>query len=360
MDSERNTDFIGVCVSDNKRDLIKIVRKRLSWYPRDICILIFYLEHLDLDKLNVTGEYYKKTKGKIEQSNGSFPIPKVIYLQCYADHELLTKIEETAGCRVFNNFIFEKWQCWKLLSRNKMLSSHLPDTQQLCNEADFKKFVNRYQDVFLKPISPIDGYNARGLVRVRMQKEKNIEAIYQKKLKTDVKEFESYDHLWSSIQQMVSVNPYIVQQSIPTVNLNGMPVDFRLNMNKNGKGDWEVAALFVRIALNGSHVAGGRGIQYLPFDIREFLNLIIFHDENKTTAKLSSIKDLGFKICQTFDQSGYHVADIGIDLGMDENGHLWIFEVNPLPCPYVPPVKDESWVKPFDYAQYLMEKGKRG
>jgi hypothetical protein len=44
---------------------------------------------------------------------------------------------------------------------------------------------------------------------------------------------------------------------------------------------------------------------------------------------------------------------------MDENGHLWIFEVNPLPFPTQGSVQDYSLTRPVDYAVYLASKRKK-
>lgn len=352
----RKTPIIGICVSKEKRDLHRIVTERLKRYPFDVTIITFGMKKLDLVSLKVKGDCFEKKTGKIGHYQGSFPIPNVIYMQCYEDPDLLRRIEKTAGCRVFNNFIFEKGQCWDLLASNKILSCHLPDTQQICNETDLKTFLYRYQDVFIKPINPTEGHSSKGIVRVKIQKVKNIEAIYQKKHKIVLNEFQSFEDFWTSIQLMLSANPHIVQESIGTMKLNEMPTDIRLNMNKNGQGEWTVSALFVRIALNGSHVAAGRGTQYLPIEIKQFLRLAFLNDEMKTVSMIHSIRDLGYLIGQSFDKSGYHMADLGLDLGLDEKGKLWIFEVNPLPFPFGSPVQDDSWAKPLEYAQYLLKK----
>gem|GEM_PF-4777140 len=47
------------------------------------------------------------------------------------------------------------------------------------------------------------------------------------------------------------------------------------------------------------------------------------------------------------------MADLGIDLGVDEKGKLWIFEVNHIPFPALGAIEDPSVYKPLEYAYYL-------
>ncbi|WP_077212525.1 YheC/YheD family protein [Bacillus dakarensis] len=351
------TPVIGICVSKVKRDLHRIVAERLKRYPCDATLITFRIEKLNLERQKVQGTCFEKKEGKIEHYQGSFPIPKVLYMQSYADPDLFKKIEESVGCIIFNNFIFEKWQAWNLFASNKTLMSHLPDTKKICTEIELKTSLSLYQDVFLKPINPVKGHSSKGIVRVKLINEENIKVIYQKGHKIILDEFQSFNSFWSSIQSTLATNSYIVQQSIETIRWGEeKPTDIRMNMNKNNKGEWTVSSLFARIALNGSHVAAGRGTQYLPIEIKQFLSLHFLNDEIKTTAMINALTNLGHKICQTFDQSGYHMADLGIDLGIDKSEQLWIFEVNPLPFPFASPIRDDSWIKPLEYARYILEK----
>lgn len=53
-------------------------------------------------------------------------------------------------------------------------------------------------------------------------------------------------------------------------------------------------------------------------------------------ACITSIMELGLSIGHWFDASGHHMADLGIDLGIERNGKLWIIEVTPFPFPFGP------------------------
>ncbi|MBD1383056.1 YheC/YheD family protein [Metabacillus arenae] len=346
IDKEKSDHpHIGICVSKAKRRLRKLVKQRLQQYPDDATIITFYIEDVDLVKHNVRGTCLEKRAGEISRSKGIFPFPDVIYMQCDLDHKMLKEFEQVIGHKVFNSFIFDKWKGWHLLANDKVLCHHLPDTRKLESEIDLQQFLYDYEDIFLKPINPIYAHNSKGIVRVKLQREGGIEVTYrQKGLRR--KSFEFYEEFqdWISPKYF---KDYIVQQSIATIKWGKKVTDIRLNMNKNGKGEWEVTLLLFRIASNDSHSMPG------ILAAHPFSNLPKMYPQNKNMENIEiSVVNLGFKICHVLDKSEHHMADLGIDLGVDENGHLWIFEVNPLPYP-LRGVDDLSMTRPLEYASYL-------
>ncbi|HZH58222.1 MAG TPA: YheC/YheD family protein, partial [Metabacillus sp.] len=161
-------------------------------------------------------------------------------------------------------------------------------------------------------------------------------------------EFKSYEDFWKWFSNHFIIEDFMMQQGIQTMKWNGLATDIRLNMNKNRKGLWEVSALLFRIASNTSHVIPG------PLAVIPIAQLTRFGYEKEEIDQMEkTIKALGFKICTALDLSEHHMADLGIDLGFDKNGHLWIYEVNPLPHPIELVQEEYSLTRPIEYALYL-------
>lgn len=346
-----NSSLIGICVSKTKPGLFSQVKERLQRYPGDATILRFYIQDVNWRNRKVKGVCLEKINGQINEKQGIFPFPDVIYLQCPVDRMVAKKMEQVIGRKVFNSFPFDKWKGLDFIKNDNILHHHLPDTQQLKNQTDLEQFLLKYEDVFLKPIH---GHSSKGIIRVKLHRKGNVEVTYQKEYQTFRKELESPKKLWKFIPHLFSATPYLMQKSIQTVQWKGRPTDIRLNINKNETGEWGVSALFTRYALNGSHIGSGRGIQYMPLDMKRFLNDMFPDDKVKVEDTEKAIVDLGFNICRAFDKSEQHMADLGIDLGLDENWHLWIFEVNSLPFPFAEPIMDHSLTRPLEYAHYLL------
>ncbi|MGG0772742.1 YheC/YheD family protein [Priestia megaterium] len=351
MDQYRqNLPFIGICVSKVKPLFEKLAKERLENYSGDAILITFHIEDLNLSKRNVKGVCWEKLGESINRKEGLYPLPDVIYLQCYVEHNVIKQIERVIGRTVFNSFIFDKWECWSLLVRDNELRNHLPNTKKLVNKTNIYPFLYQYKDIFLKPIDVSHAHNSRGIFRVKLHHRGNIEVFYREKNKMKEKRFKSYQKFQDWILPKLSPGGYILQQSIETVKSSRNATDIRINMNKNGTGQWEVSMTLVRVASNISHVIPK--FITAAYSISNFIRTITV-DEEKREAMESSVVNVGLKVCRALDKYGYHMADLGIDLGMDENGHVWIFEINPLPFPFRGSISDYSLTRPIEYASYL-------
>jgi hypothetical protein len=353
MNNDRAQPLIGFCVSrDYYPGLLGLVTQRLHFAPDDVTFIRFHLKDIDFNNLQVKGEQFQKdTRGWIE---GVFPIPDVVYMQCSANREEIKRIENVIGPKVFNSFIFDKWEGWNILNNYQELCDHLPNTQLLQNHMDLKDFLNKYNynDVIFKPIH---GYSSEGILRMKFQENNKIKLFYKQGLKMEMQEFPHSREFWHFFSLKINYGSYIIQQSIETVKFRENVSDIRLNMTRNSKGQWEVSLILFRVATNSSIVIPS---SISAYTLDNFLKSSVYKKEKMGDIE-NSIINLGIKICHAFDKLGYHMADLGIDLGMDENGHLWIFEVNPLPHPTQGSVRDYSLTRPVEYAVYLVSQGKK-
>jgi YheC/D like ATP-grasp len=346
---KKNLPFIGVCVSKVKPLFEKLARERLEKYLGNANLITFHIEDLNLSKRNVRGICWEKVGESINRKEGVYPLPDVIYLQCYVENNVIKQIERVIGRKVFNSFIFDKWECWSLLGRDNGLRNHLPYTRKLVNKTNIYPFLYQYKDIFLKPINVSHAHNSRGIFRVKLQNKGKIEIFYREKNKMKEKRFKSYQKFLDWTLPRLSPGGYILQQGIETVKSSKNATDIRINMNKNSKGQWEVSMILVRVASNISHVIPKFVTAY---SISNFIKTLTV-DKEKEAEIEKSVINVGMKICSMLDKSGYHMADLGIDLGMDENGHVWIFEINPLPFPFRGSIQDHSLIRPIEYASYL-------
>ncbi|WP_216828231.1 YheC/YheD family endospore coat-associated protein [Alkalihalobacterium elongatum] len=337
--------IIGICVSDQKVSLRTLVKERINCFDGKATFVIFYLSDLDFNSLSVRGKYLEDKEG--EWKEGTLPFPDVIYLQSRVDLKIVKKMENVIGRKVFNTFTLDKFTEAKLLEEHKILQRHLPYSQKLESESQLQTLLTTYKNIFLKPIF---GASSKGVIRVTLHPTENIEVHYGTGRRMRVNNFSSIRKFWKWLMPRLSKNTYLMQQGIQTMKWNGKATDIRLNLNRNKCGIWEVSALLFRIASNNSHLIPG------PTAIIPINNLTnLKYDIKKVEEMERSIKELGYKICHALDLSGHHMADLGLDLGMDESGHLWIFEVNSLPHPIR--IKDDhSLTLPLDYAFYLASK----
>lgn len=313
----------------------QLARKRIESFfsfNRRVSILMFYLNNLKTGSSYVNGYLVVKKRGSLVEKTGEFPAPRVIYLQCFVKPDEIKMLEQLPGCQaVFNNIQLNKWSYYNLL-KDTELQDHLPDTVRMTSEDELNTFLQRYRKVFIKPIR---GYSGKGIIRACLSQNGNVKLVYEKNRKICSEIVDSYKDVWSWLPN----RRYIVQKAVDTFKLDGSPTCIRLHMNKDSSGKWKASTIHLRKARNTSLLREG---------IRTHELLIKYKKD---------IVRLGKRICRTLDQKEIHAADLGIDLGIDTEGKLWIFEINTLPNPFGPPENySTAWTKPLEYALFLAAK----
>lgn len=336
--------LVGICVSNKKPDMVKLAKRRILSFDEDAQLITFNIDDADFTNLRVNGEIWNKDDQEWIQCR--FPFPDVIFIQAPLPLESINKMNQITGHRVFNSFVFDKWEGWELLASDKDVKKHLPHTKRLINKRNLRKFLFRHTDVFLKPIN---GSTSKGIVRIKLDDQKGIEAFYRKR-KTTMKHdrFPNYIEFWKWFSKKFFNENYLMQQSIQPFKWRNKPTDIRINLTKNKDGEWEEALSLLRVASNDSHITPGLLTAFPLHYLSTTFSKIVKDLERIEPAA----KELGFKICRTLDNSGHHIGDIGIDMGLDEQNNLWVYEVNSLPFP-LSGVKDVSLTRPLEYALYL-------
>jgi len=134
--------------------------------------------------------------------------------------------------------------------------------------------------------------------------------------------------LHSMIKSLTSEMKFLVQPFISSRTKEGNPFDFRLHVQKNGEGKWSIASIHPRIGskdgiISNVHTGGYTG--KLPI----FLSSE-FGDEQYDIQK--RLEHFALKFSEQFEKFYKNPLDeLGIDIGIDEDKKLWIYEVNTLP-----------------------------
>ncbi|MEN6388780.1 MAG: YheC/YheD family protein, partial [Syntrophomonas sp.] len=123
---------------------------------------------------------------------------------------------------------------------------------------------------------------------------------------------------------------YIVQQGLNLSTYRGSIFDLRIVYQKNSTGKWQIGKEFVRIAPGKSAVAnmarGGTATQ--SHKVLKHL----YHQEEAVKEKRRLIKGLCNKIALAIEKgSGQFFGELGLDIGLGQNGRPYLIEVNSKP-----------------------------
>lgn len=122
--------------------------------------------------------------------------------------------------------------------------------------------------------------------------------------------------------------PYLVQQAIDLATFYGNQYDVRAAVQKDAQGRWKATGLVARLAPPRGVVTSPRsGGRVLPL----WTALAHSFGRRQATKMLANIRRTARRIAAAIERHYGTCANLGIDLGVCRDGHVWLIEVNGRP-----------------------------
>lgn len=254
----------------------------------------------------------------------TFPLPDIIYNRIASYHgergkgiKLVRKIAVRNAIPLYNPHFFEKWETYCILNANQTLEKHLPETKLLSSSEQLKNLLDKAQAIFIKPV-----LSNRGDGIFVLSKENNVYIIQSNHWK---KEYLFFDNAWNDLQIHVKERKMIIQQKISLKKYQGCPYDLRILVQRV-KSNWTVSGIGVRCArvnaITTHTTQGGR-----------IITLAAISDEYN----LAVIEKLAKTVSVELEIAYGYLCEFSIDLGIDEENHCWILEINAKPMKFDEP-----------------------
>lgn len=285
-----------------------------------------------------------------------FPFPNVVYNRIPTREQERTpesmdciqKLMKVPNLTLFNPHFFNKFELYQLLKQDPLLKKHLPETIALKSASDLEYMLNKHRDVYLKPTK---GKAGAGIMRVVQSGSNQYLLFVQGKNSLRKIVCTSIPDVLSKVKTYGMVSPYIVQQGIRLTKINRCPFDFRVLVQKNRQGQWEVAGLGMRVAgVNRitTHVPRGGRIERPKKVLQQ-----LFTKQEALQIK-QEVEKLSIAIAQRLEQHYIHLGEMSMDIGLDNLGQLWFFEANSKPMKFdEPDIRRRSLNNLIYYAQFL-------
>ncbi len=264
-------------------------------------------------------------------SSSAFPLPDVVYdristrvaqTRCKSTRQRLMNLPHL---HYFNPSFLNKWRVHQLLAANEQLNRYLPETQVL-NLANLTAMANKYQVLYLKPSN---GSLGSRIIKVTSGEHNWHYTIYSHGRHSG--QASSPAGFLKATRTTRGKRSYIVQQGLDLDTYCGNPFDMRIIFQKDGEGKWQISKKFARVAPRGSSIAnlsrGGTAETSHRIMVRIFKgNRQIIKEKNR------ELKELCLMVAETLEtNSQKNYGELGLDIGIDKAGRLWIIEVNSKP-----------------------------
>ncbi|MED3780169.1 YheC/YheD family protein [Heyndrickxia sporothermodurans] len=262
----------------------------------------------------------------VEEENSwfkaSFPYPNIIYnrLSARSDEKSEQFINHTNKLNhhqifFFNPSFIDKYSMYQLFSKNPLLHPLLPSTRLIKEKEDLLEFLEAYSIIYLKPTIRSQG---KGIFHIKREEDATFICKNAKKTYT----FSSFIELWSFIEKAIQKNSYIAQVDIESAKISENKYDYRI-LSHYVNDEYQLTGVGIRVAEAGkitTHLSKGRSI--FPYEKVKKKSLEkVFH---------WIIQECG----KTLSKEYGNFAEFTIDMGRDQSGKLWIYEVNSKPMSF--------------------------
>lgn len=290
--------------------------------------LFYVFTYKDFTAHKVSGYYWNGEEWEFS----NLPLPDVIYNRVHSrkleQMKLFQKFREAIdqlNIPFFNDRFLSKWEVYHHLSHQEKIVPYLPETELFSTES-LIAFLEKYPAVFLKPVHGSQGRNI-----IKISKDNDVFHC-QTSLNTQSDQpiqYPSAEELLHQLQSLLTKRAYIIQQAIPLAAHQSRTIDYRVLCHKNTADLWQVTSIVARMSGEQQFVSNiARGGEI----IKPQTALEIFFPKKAAAEILLLMKELALEAAAAISQNSAGLTgELGIDIGVDPTGRLWLIEINSKP-----------------------------
>ncbi|MCK8824179.1 YheC/YheD family endospore coat-associated protein [Fuchsiella alkaliacetigena] len=237
--------------------------------------------------------------------------------------------------------LHNKAKMYDKLNKSEKFAKYIPPYDIIEEPAKVKKYVEKYGCIVLKPI---DGAQGKG---IGFLEDKGDWILV--KQHTKINEFKKEE--FSRFAEMMADGTYLIQPYLECRTKLGYPFDFRVHVQRDGKGEWGITKIYPRIGTQKSilsNVSRGGMISNIDY-------FLVTEYAEKAEIIKDILSQLALELTDHVDGFyNYSLDELGIDLAIDKNENIWLYEVNA-----GPQTKHHEWERARNtiaYARYIAKK----
>ncbi|CAH0221482.1 Endospore coat-associated protein YheD [Peribacillus sp. Bi96] len=250
------------------------------------------------------------------------PLPDIIYnripsrrYESSGEFERIINHIKEHRMFLFNPCFLDKYVMFEALREDEFLSNHLPPTTVLRNGECLNAFLDTHKHIYLKPCK---GSQGKGIYTII----KNPDGTLLFNSLKHGESFPDFTSFWETQKRDLLKRSYLAQRAIIPKKLLGHRYDYRILVHYE-KGFYKVTGKAVRMSqtqeITTHTPRGGKLFPYQSLQSRS-LDLNLANIAQKCGEILS--KKIGF------------LGEFSMDIGEDESGLLFIYEVNSKPMQF--------------------------
>ncbi|MGG1556197.1 YheC/YheD family protein [Paenibacillus ferrarius] len=336
--------------------------KRLSQEGRKIGVQVEVFTPGDVSGESARTLTYVPEKGTWRRKLA--PLPPIIYDRCRykaaANYQMLKVFRNRHSKLIFlSRPLANKWSMHQTLSQSAEIKPYLPATVRYTSVSDLLRFLKKHKLIYVKPKN---GTGGRGILRIEQVGADRYLLQGRNHSRTIISPFRANERQLEVKLHSLRLSPdYVVQQGIPLTLRDGRVHDYRLLIQKNGQGEWEVTGCAGRIGPHRSitsnlHGGGSAVAQDRLLGYR--------FSSDKIAGIKNEMNNFAHKLADFLEGKFGKLCELGMDIAVDPKGGVWLLEVNPKPSREVfrrigqHGVYQKAVSRPLEYALWMSKQKK--
>lgn len=261
--------------------------------------------------------------------SGKFAIPDILYDRCFYSSRESYKINAPIVEWLKNRTIFlgfglpNKWKVHEIFRNNPYLNNYTIDTEKAVSANVILNELSKRKIVLLKPES---GSQGKGIFVVEKRADRFLVKM-DRQGKHSTKAFRSPSVLKKWLNLRLSHTPFLIQPYLSLRTQDDRPFDIRIVMQRNAHGDWAELGRGVRIGKKGGITANLHNDGKL-MNFSEWLRKLPRVKRSYLQSELAAISE---RIPGQLESAFGPLFELGLDIGIDREGAVWILEANSKP-----------------------------
>lgn len=319
---------------------VKFLKEKLAMAEKyGINLFVFYPEEVNWTNRTITGYVWPAGVQKGYWARRVFDFPDIIYNRIRnrifekqpGVKLLLNKLSNEPQIRLLNRRFFDKWEVYQILLNNPISADLVPSTR-LLSSSNLKHYLDTGSAVYIKPRH---NNAARGIIKVVRTPASVFKFCHAQSSPPRWKISSHFSDLWRHLRiSIMEPGNYVVQSGINLCRVDGRILDFRVQVQKDGRGEWVFTGIEARLAQKGRIATTGSAYGTRVAS-KEIINKIARGSEDFENRIYEQLNYLYGNVPRVLEQGlGWPLAVLSIDLGIDREGKVWIIEASSKPEPF--------------------------
>lgn len=316
--------FIGLLIADTEAHLRRRLR-HLSRYTRHAAaihgmLMAFSLSGVNRRKQRISSYFYDSRNDTWRRA--LLPYPDAVFNVITLSYKWRQHFFKALGDRLFNDYRFNKWEMYQLLSQHPGIREFLPETHLVTQPENLLRYLEKWGSLYVKPVSGSLGRNIFHLKK--NPTDYTLKTHRGKRLQRYC--FNSEMALVRFLFRQLKRERRYIFQPLLRIHFDQKIHDFRLIVVKDDTGQWQDIGLIGRLGKKGAVVSSSvTGAHREP---GEMTIQKIVNDKSQSERARKTMSRVALKAARLLDDGGHHYGNFGVDLALDQNHKVWLIEVN--------------------------------